>query len=259
MAIFTFEVNMIKRSKGHNAIAAAAYRSGRIISNHKTGKTYDYARKHNVDYSEIYLPHDAPEKFNDRETLWNNIEEVERRKDSQLARDFMAALPQELSPEENIELSRSFCKEVFVSMGMVIDISFHNLYLKEPHFHVMSTTRHLTEEGFGPKKREWNNQSLIKYWRKMWEKFVNDALRKKGLKTRVSCLSNKARNLPTIPLSKINKRDYWDYKRTGFISNRMKQWLLIQDINEIIKGFLKKIEIIRDEIELQREMLGTEG
>ena len=43
-------------------------------------------------YSEIMLPPHAPMAYADRQTLWNAVEEVERRHDAQLAYSFDIAL-----------------------------------------------------------------------------------------------------------------------------------------------------------------------
>ena len=47
-------------------------------------------------------------KRQDRENLWNAVEETETAKDSRLAREFVAALPIELSREEQIQLPVSY-------------------------------------------------------------------------------------------------------------------------------------------------------
>jgi hypothetical protein len=48
-------VQTIARSKGGNAVAAAAYRAGERI------EKYDYSRKSAVDFKAIYAPQNAPE------------------------------------------------------------------------------------------------------------------------------------------------------------------------------------------------------
>ena len=46
------------------------------------------------------LPAHAPPEFADRSTLWNSVEQIEKARDSQLAREIEAALPRELSREQ---------------------------------------------------------------------------------------------------------------------------------------------------------------
>ena len=50
------------------------------------------------------LPTNAPTEWSDREKLWNAVEEAEKTKDSRLAREFVAALPIEMSQDEWIDL-----------------------------------------------------------------------------------------------------------------------------------------------------------
>ena len=83
-------VSIIKRSEGRSAVAAAAYRSGTKLTNEWDGLTHDYARKGGVVHAEIMLPAHAPPEFADRSTLWNSVEQIEKARDSQLAREIEA-------------------------------------------------------------------------------------------------------------------------------------------------------------------------
>ena len=86
-----FPVSIIKRSEGRSAVAAAAYRSGTKLTNEWDGLTHDYTRKGDIVHAEIMLPAHAPPKFADRSTLWNSVEQIEKARDSQLAREIEAA------------------------------------------------------------------------------------------------------------------------------------------------------------------------
>ena len=55
MAIFQCQIQIIKRSEGRSAVAAAAYRAAEKIENEYTGIVEDYSRKNWVEYSEIML------------------------------------------------------------------------------------------------------------------------------------------------------------------------------------------------------------
>ena len=63
-------------------------------------------RKGGVVHAEIMLPAHAPPEFADRSTLWNSVEQIENARDSQLAREIEAALPRELSGEQQLALVR---------------------------------------------------------------------------------------------------------------------------------------------------------
>ena len=79
-------------------------------------------------------------------TLWRNQETA---KDSRLAREFVAALPIELSREEQIQLLQDFIKEQFVADGMCADAAIHDPYPPghNPHAHILLTVRPLDEKG----------------------------------------------------------------------------------------------------------------
>ena len=96
-------MQVIGRSAGRSATAAAAYRSGEEVRDERTGKIHDYTGKSDIYGSEILLPEGAPERLGDRVTLWNEVERVEKRKDAQLSREVMIALPAELTHEQKQE------------------------------------------------------------------------------------------------------------------------------------------------------------
>lgn len=93
-------------------MAAAAYRAGEKLQSEYYGTTADYTRKSGVVHKEIFLPANAPEKYRDRETLWNAVEYAEKNPRAQLAYSFNIALQNELSMEENIALARAFVQEL---------------------------------------------------------------------------------------------------------------------------------------------------
>ena len=97
MAIYHLSVKTVSRSAGRSATGAAAYRSGERIVDERTGEVHDYTRKGGVLFSEIVTPVDAPEWAFDRSALWNAAEQAETRKNSTVAREFIVALPAELS------------------------------------------------------------------------------------------------------------------------------------------------------------------
>lgn len=91
--------------------------------------------------SEILLPNHAPERFKDRETLWNELEWEESNKKAQLAHSFDIAFMNEFSMEENIELARRFVREQLVSRSMMVDLAIHDPKQsddKEPNHHMIS-------------------------------------------------------------------------------------------------------------------------
>lgn len=152
MALYHFHVEQIKRSEGRTAVASAAYRAGEKLHNLWDGETHDYTRKGGVILSEIMLPEYAPERFSDRHTLWNEVEQIEKHYKAQLAYSFDMALQNEFSLEENIALAREFVQKYFVSDGMICDLAVHQPDrgdggIPNPHFHVLVPIRPLNADG----------------------------------------------------------------------------------------------------------------
>ncbi len=147
MAIFHCPIKIIQRSKGKSAVAAAAYRSGTKLTNEWDGLTHDYTRKGGIIHSEVMLPAHAPPEFSDRSILWNSVEQIETSKNSQLAREVEAALPVELTREQQLALVCEYVKDNFVSAGMCADFAIHDKGTGNPHVHILLTIRPLDDNG----------------------------------------------------------------------------------------------------------------
>ena len=147
MAIYHLEAKVVGRGAGRSAVAASAYLSCSRLYNDYDGIQHDYTKKQGLVWQEVFLPEYAPQEWQDREKLWNAVEEVETAKDSRLAREFVVALPIELSREQQIELLQDFIREQFVSDGMCADAAIHDTDGHNPHAHILLTVRPLDERG----------------------------------------------------------------------------------------------------------------
>ena len=147
MAIYHLEAKVVSRGAGRSAVAASAYLSCSRLYNDYDGIQHDYTKKHGLVWQQVFLSEYAPQKWQDREKLWNAVEEVETAKDSRLAREFVVALPIELSRQEQIELLQEFIQEQFVSDGMCADAAIHDTDGHNPHAHILLTVRPLDEQG----------------------------------------------------------------------------------------------------------------
>lgn len=145
----SLEAKIVSRGAGRSAVAAAAYLSCSRMLNEYDGVQHDYTRKQGLGWRQVFLPATAPVEWQDREILWNAVEETETAKDSRLAREFVAALPIELSREKQIQLLQDFIKEQFVADGMCADAAIHDPYPPghNPHAHILLTVRPLDEKG----------------------------------------------------------------------------------------------------------------
>nr|WP_064250727.1 Ti-type conjugative transfer relaxase TraA [Rhizobium leguminosarum]OAP88871.1 conjugal transfer protein TraA [Rhizobium leguminosarum] len=161
MAVPHFSVGIVARGSGRSAVLSAAYRHCAKMEFEREARTIDYSRKQGLLHEEFVIPEDAPDWLRsmlaDRsvsgasETFWNKVEAFEKRTDAQLAKDVTIALPIELSSDQNIALVRDFVERHITAKGMVADWVFHDAP-GNPHIHLMTTLRPLTEDGFGAKK-----------------------------------------------------------------------------------------------------------
>lgn len=149
MANYHLEAKVISRGAGRSACAASAYLSCSAILNEYDGVRHDYTRKQGLVWREVFLPEYAPQEWQDRAVLWNVVEENEKTKDSRLAREFVPALPVELTKEQWQELLSDFIQESFISDGMCADVAIHDPDPPghNPHAHIMLTVRPLDENG----------------------------------------------------------------------------------------------------------------
>ena len=149
MAIYHLEAKVVSRGTGRSAVAASAYLSCAKILNDYDGVQHDYTRKQGLVWQDVFLPEFAPPEWKDRGVLWNAVEENEKTKDSRLAREFVPALPIELTPEQWQELLTDFIQNSFVAEGMCADVAIHDPYPPghNPHAHIMLTVRPLDEQG----------------------------------------------------------------------------------------------------------------
>ena len=154
MAIYHLEAKVVGRGAGRSAVAASAYLSCSRLYNDYDGIQHDYTKKQGLVWQEVFLPEYAPQEWQDREKLWNAVEEVETAKDSRLAREFVVALPIELNREEQIELLQEFIREQFVADGMCADAAIHDTDGRNPHAHILLTVRPLDEQGHWQYKTE---------------------------------------------------------------------------------------------------------
>ena len=210
-----------------SAVAAAAYRSGEKLTNEWDGLTHDYTHKPGIVHTEIMLPAHAPPEFQDRSTLWNSVEQIEKASDAQLAREIEVALPAELSRAEQLALVRAFVKDNFVAAGMCADFALHDNGDGNPHAHILLTIRPLKPDGrWGPKCRkvydldsqgnripdgkggwknhredttDWNNRENAEKWRAAWAAYANHALEAADRPERIDHRSYERQGVEKIP------------------------------------------------------------
>ena len=226
MAIYHFSAQIISRSNGSSSVGSSAYRSGEKIENERTGEVHDYTKKTGIEYTEILTPENAPEWASDRAKLWNQVEKIEKNKNSQLAREINIALPKELSIEKQIDLTREFVRGEFVDQGMVADISIHDTQKGNPHAHIMLTMRPFENGEWGAKSKkeyildkkgekiklksgeyksrkidtvDWNKKENLEKWREQWANYANRTLERNGIKERIDHRTLAEQGIERVP------------------------------------------------------------
>ena len=267
------------RSKGQSAVAASAYRSGQKLTDKQTGIVSDYTRKGGIVHSEIALCANAPAEYADRETLWNAVHEIEKSKNSRLWREFEVALPQELSRTEQIQTVRNFVNGL-VKRGMCADWSIHDKEDGNPHAHIMTTVRSITEDGsWAAKSRkvydldqngnkiylgkdktgrrqykshkedynDWNAAERVEEWRAEWAKCCNKRLSERDRIDHRSYARQGKYQMPTIHEGYVARK----LTKKGEFSERVGLNEKIRQGNALlaeIKAIEKEIEQLKIEI-----------
>lgn len=287
MAIYHCTCKIISRGQGRSSVGAAAYRSGEKLYNEYDGIEHDYTKKGGVVYSEIMLCENAPKEYQDRQTLWNAVEQIEKSSKAQLAREYEVALPVELSREEQIKLVRDFAKENFVDNGMCVDFSIHDKEDGNPHAHIMLTTRPIEQDNsWGVKQKKeyildkngqkqydkkkqtykcktvkttnWDSKEFLQRSRESWAEKVNQELEKKSLPQRIDHRSLKEQGVDRVPTiheggaRKLEKRGIKTDR--GKINREIKTANgQMQTIDILTKQTQKEIINIREDIEWNKQ------
>ena len=142
MAIYHCSTKTVNRSSGRTAVASSAYRAGEKLEDERTGLTHDFTRKDGVAHSEIISNLDIEI---DRGELWNLAEKSENRKDARTAREWVIALPDELTADQRKDVAKNFAQSIVDRYGVIADLAIHEPSNggndKNHHAHIMLTTR----------------------------------------------------------------------------------------------------------------------
>lgn len=205
MPIYHLSIKTVSRSSGRSAVAAAAYRSGEMLADERTGELSDYRRKRGVEHVEIVAPADAPAWVHDRAALWNAAEAAERRKNSVTAREYEIALPAELSAEQRQQAARAFGGWLAERFGVVADIAIHapggEGDSRNHHAHILTTTRAVGPEGLGAKTRALDDRQsgAVEEVRAKWAEIANAALERAMVAERVDHRSHARQGIEEAP------------------------------------------------------------
>ncbi|MCB5197596.1 MobQ family relaxase [Deefgea salmonis] len=200
MAIFHLSAKIISRKNSRSSTGAAAYRAGEKVTDERTGEVHDYTKKKGIESAEIVMP-SGTDWRPDRAELWNAVEQKNKRADAQVAREFVVALPDELTAAERQKLATSFAKEIADRYQIAADVAIHKPSKvgdhRNHHAHILTSTNKVEGRGFGNKVRELDlvahNQNIekrgqpteIEHLRERWATLTNEALQRNGVAVRV--------------------------------------------------------------------------
>jgi ATP-dependent exoDNAse (exonuclease V) alpha subunit len=227
------------RANGSSAASAVAYRAGERITDERTGKTYDHSDRQDVMHKEIVLPskfsNDDMEWARNRSSLWNAAESAEIRKNARVAREYLVALPVELSPQERTGLVRGFSQELSDRYGYAVDFAIHaprDFPGSDPrnfHAHLLTTTREVTPSGLGMKTtldmNDGNRRALglepaiteLLHVRRRWAAVTNEAMREAHVSARIDHRTLEAQGIDREPQPHI-PRAAFEMERHGYHS-----------------------------------------
>lgn len=296
MAIYHCSIKNISRGSGKSAVASASYRAGEKLEDLETGLIHDYTQKKEIAYSEIFLCKNAPKEYQDRGTLWNAVEQIEKQSKARLAREWEVALPNELTLEQSKELVKGFAQSL-VDEGMCVDV---NIHWKEGnhHAHIMATVRAINEKGqWAPKTKkvycrdvygekiplidkntglqkvdkqnrkqwkcykddytDWNKREKVEEWRSRWAEHCNMALEKAQSMARVDHRSYAAQGIEELPTI---HEGYMARKieADGGISERCEINREIRQKNNLIREIIDEIKSITHQITELTQQKGEE-
>jgi Ti-type conjugative transfer relaxase TraA len=205
VAIQFARARYISRSSGGSAVRSAAYNERTAITSERTGELFTFRHRDAPEHHDVLLPEGAAEKFADSAVLWNAAEAAEKRKDAQVAREIVLALPSDagISGEDRIALAKSFAEQHFVANGLAVQLDVHAPHEGDSeseranwHAHLLITTRRLEGKGFAAKKardldpevRRAGGRAVVadgEAWGELWRDHQNRYFVEHGLGIRV--------------------------------------------------------------------------
>lgn len=252
MAIQFARTEIIKAEAGSSAVGLSAY----ITREDRRAEATDtaYAFEHRDDdlvFSNVYLPEGAPQWMRHGRLLWNAAEDAEITKDrktreirfkknAQLAKHTVLALPKELDIDEQQELLEKFISTNYTRHGVAVEAAIHAPHEDGDnwHAHIIETTRVIKKDGLGKKARHLNpiffkGTAYGDAIGARWGEHQNVFFKEKGMDLRVD---------PTTAIPSVQLRN------GRFIEANEKQKVNEQRRNKNIQLILRNPEVVADHL-----------
>ncbi|HJK87185.1 MAG TPA: AAA family ATPase [Candidatus Megaira endosymbiont of Nemacystus decipiens] len=208
MAIQFARVERVSRTNAKNACCKGAYNARTKVKDQRTNVTYNFSEKGDNVYHEILLPEYVSTKFKSVSELMNLVEETERKKNSQLLKEYVLALPDEknVSIEVKKEMVYEFINQnKWIEEGLGVQIDIHSPHHDEKnwHAHILVTTRRFLDTGLffesqkardlepeirGGRENTYVKSKLESNLGQLWSGIQNEVFRKHGLENRVDAI-----------------------------------------------------------------------
>ena len=207
MAIQFARIEIVSRSDGKNACCKGAYNARSKITDEKTNVTYSFFNRGDNVYHKILLPDHIDKKFKNISVLMNTVEHIERKKNSQLLKDIVIALPddKEFSLQDKINITHLIIEDMqWVKNGLFVQVDIHKPHDGEKnwHAHLLVAMRRFTEDGrrlartkardLNPVFKTGKGKSFIipeeDIIHERGKRIINDYAKKMGYKTRVDAI-----------------------------------------------------------------------
>jgi MobA/MobL family len=174
----------VQRSRGQCATARSSYQRDRFI----VGRTTQVFIRHDEEhlFGAVFLPEDAPAWASEPVTLWQGASAAERRRDAVEARTLEVSLPREL-PTQNAIAAMSDLAAWFRDLGLCVQLDLHDGEAldggRNPHAHLMISTRSLTSTGFENRKSEALEQAFRRDRGRWLRQHISNVINKAGRET----------------------------------------------------------------------------
>lgn len=181
---FHCQAKVISRTRGQSAVACAAYRARAVLEDERYGKVQDFSRIKGLEFVWHAAPADAPAWAKDVGQTWNAVERVEVRRNSTLAREYVAAFPHQLSAEQREWMLKDFVREEFTRKGLIATAVIHAPDKGDErnfHSHVMVAERPVDAEGWSKHKdRSLQSKETLAEVREKWAELGARQLERAG-------------------------------------------------------------------------------
>lgn len=239
------------RSKGHSAVAGVAYRLGLRLWDERQQCWHDYTRRsagEEVVMAMTVAPEGAPAWATDPGQLWNAVELAEKRKDSQVARDYRIPVPLGLDDQRAGRLAERLARFIMGELGTPVSVGLHRDadmdalgQVKPPekqgyHAHLYFPSRPLviqatgdgedtseTVAAFGARHpmlaSKALGRSMVELFNKTWAELATEAAAHAGMDARYEYQSYKRLGLDVVPQPTMGA-DAVALERKGFFTRK---------------------------------------